>query len=155
MQGVKFGLPKRGQDSAAVDNIGPNAVPALAREGYSWSKIVPRDILETLAYGGSWRLAKRYGRTGLREFGRSLTGRSLVKAAQQMLPALGPGDVRRSGAGVRAQAVSRDGGLVDDFLFRRSGSALHVLNAPSPAATACLPIGELIADELLGPDRRR
>lgn len=143
----------RGLDGTV--HIGPNAVPALAREGYSWSKIVPRDILETLAYGGSWRLAKRYGRTGLREFGRSLTGRSVVKAAQAMLPALSPGDVRRSGAGVRAQAVSRDGGLVDDFLFHHSGSALHVLNAPSPAATACLPIGELIADELLGADHRR
>ena len=129
-------------------HIGPNAVPALAREGYRWSDIVPGDLWESLTYPGSWRLARKYARTGAQEVARSLTGGALVRAARQMLPALRPGDVRRSGAGVRAQAVTRDGMLVDDFMFLRDGRTLHVLNAPSPAATACLPIGEHIAREL-------
>jgi L-2-hydroxyglutarate oxidase len=129
-------------------HIGPNAVPALAREGYSWSRIAPRDVWESATYRGSWRLARRYARTGAQEIARSLTGRALVKEARRMLPELQVSDVRRSGVGVRAQAVTRDGKLVDDFLFLRDGRALHVLNAPSPAATACLMIGDRIADEL-------
>ena len=129
-------------------SIGPNAVPALAREGYSWRKIVARDLWESIAYRGSWRLARRYARTGAKEFARSLTGRALVREAQHMLPELQVSDVRRSGAGVRAQAVTRDGKLVDDFFFLRDGRTLHVLNAPSPAATACLLIGDHIAQEL-------
>jgi (S)-2-hydroxyglutarate dehydrogenase len=137
----------RGLDG--VVHVGPNAVPALAREGYSWSKVSPADLFAALGYVGSWRLARRYGKTGLREIVRSLTGRSLAKAAREMLPELSPHDLRRSTAGVRAQAVARDGRLVDDFLFRRAGPVLHVLNAPSPAATACLPVGQHIAKELL------
>lgn len=129
-------------------HIGPNAVPALAREGYRWSDIVPGDLWESLTYPGSWRLARQYARTGAQEVARSVTGGALVRAARKMLPALRPADVRRSGAGVRAQAVTRAGKLVDDFLFLRDGRTLHVLNAPSPAATACLPIGEHIAREL-------
>jgi L-2-hydroxyglutarate oxidase len=129
-------------------HIGPNAVPALAREGYSWSDVVPRDVWESLSFPGSWRLARKYGPTGAREIIRSITGRALVKAAQPMLPELRVDDVRKSGSGVRAQAVTRTGDLVDDFLFLRAGAVLHVLNAPSPAATACLPIGEHIAHEL-------
>lgn len=131
-----------------VVHIGPNAVPALAREGYSWRQFSARDVLESAIYPGSWRLARRYGGTGIREIARSLTGRSLVRAARPMLPELRSVDVRRSGSGVRAQAIARDGRLVDDFLFVRSGTVLHVLNAPSPAATACLPIGEHIVDRL-------
>jgi len=130
-------------------HIGPNAVPALAREGYAWSDIRPGDVWEAMTYPGSWRLGRRYARTGLGEIARSLTGRALVRAAQRMLPELKVSDVRRSASGVRAQAVTRDGKLVDDFLFMRHGRTLHVLNAPSPAATACLPIGEHIARELL------
>ncbi|MCW2793974.1 MAG: hydroxyglutarate oxidase [Nocardioides sp.] len=129
-------------------HIGPNAVPALAREGYSWSDIVPRDVWEAVSYPGSWRLARKYGKTGAQEIVRSLRGKALVSAARGMLPELRAQDVRKSGSGVRAQAVTRDGRLVDDFLFLRQGPALHVLNAPSPAATACLPIGEHIAREL-------
>lgn len=129
-------------------HIGPNAVPALAREGYSWSDVVPRDLWESMSYPGAWRLAWKYGGTGAREIARSLAGRALVRSAQHMLPELRPADVRRSGAGVRAQAVTRAGHLVDDFLFLREGRTLHVLNAPSPAATACLTIGEHIAREL-------
>ncbi len=131
-----------------VVHIGPNAVPALAREGYSWSDVVPQDVWEAATYPGSWRLARRYGKIGAQEMARSLSGRSLVKAAQKMLPELTFADVRKSTAGVRAQAVTRQGKLVDDFLFLHAGPALHVLNAPSPAATACLPIGEHIAHQL-------
>lgn len=140
----------RGLDG--VVHVGPNAVPALAREGYSWRVFSARDLAETLLYGGSWRLARRYGRVGLREITRSLVGRSLLREAQQMLPEVRAGDLRRSMSGVRAQAVAKDGRLVDDFLFRRAGAVLHVLNAPSPAATACLPIGARIAQELLDPE---
>lgn len=136
----------RGLDGTV--HLGPNAVPAFAREGYSWGTISPRDLAEILRYPGTWRLARRYGRTGAQEAYRSLSGSSLVKAAREMLPELTAADVRRATAGVRAQAVTRAGRLVDDFLFLRSGPTLHVLNAPSPAATACLPIGQHIAEQL-------
>jgi len=131
-----------------VVHVGPNAVPALSREGYSWGEIAPHDMWDAISYPGSWRLARRYGKVGLREMLQSFGGRSLVKGAQTMLPRLQFADVTKSTAGVRAQAVAKDGSLVDDFLFVRSGPALHVLNAPSPAATACLPIGRHIAREL-------
>jgi L-2-hydroxyglutarate oxidase len=134
-----------------VVHVGPNAVPAMAREGYSWSILSARDMADTLGYRGSWRLARRYARVGAREVSRSLMGRSLLKAAREMFPELRMEDLRPSMSGVRAQAVARDGRLVDDFLFRRQGAVLHVLNAPSPAATACLPIGAHIARELLTP----
>ena len=139
----------RGLDG--VVHVGPNAVPALAREGYSWRVFSARDLAETLGYRGSWHLARRYARVGAHEVTRSLNGRSLLKAARQMLPELKGEDLRPSMSGVRAQAVAKDGRLVDDFLFRRAGDVLHVLNAPSPAATACLPIGARIARELLTP----
>jgi (S)-2-hydroxyglutarate dehydrogenase len=139
----------RGLDG--VVHVGPNAVPALAREGYSWRAFSARDLAETLGYGGSWRLARKYGRVAAREVTRSLSGRSLLRGAREMLPELRLTDLRRSMSGVRAQAVSKDGRLVDDFLFRREGDVLHVLNAPSPAATACLPIWARIARELLSP----
>jgi L-2-hydroxyglutarate oxidase len=142
----------RGLDG--VVHVGPNAVPALAREGYSWRIFSARDLAETLGYGGTWRLARKYGRVGAHEVTRSLIGRSLLREARQMLPELGSRDLRPSMSGVRAQAVGKDGRLVDDFLFRRAGDVLHVLNAPSPAATACLPIGARIAQELLTPGAR-
>jgi L-2-hydroxyglutarate oxidase len=140
----------RGLDG--VVHVGPNAVPALAREGYSWRVVSARDLAQTLGYRGSWLLARRYGRVGAHEVTRSLIGRSLLKAAREMLPELTMKDLRPSISGVRAQAVARDGRLVDDFLFRRNGAVLHVLNAPSPAASACLPIGARIARELLAPE---
>jgi L-2-hydroxyglutarate oxidase len=137
----------RGLDG--VVHVGPNAVPALAREGYGWRKISPRDLAGMLGYPGAWRLARRFGSVGAREMVRSLAGSSLAREVRRMLPDVRAKDLRPAGAGVRAQAVRRDGGLVDDFLFRRAGPVLHVLNAPSPAATACLGIGEHIANELL------
>jgi L-2-hydroxyglutarate oxidase len=142
----------RGLDG--VVHVGPNAVPALAREGYSWRAFSARDMAETLGYAGSWRLARRYGRVAGHEIRRSLSGRSLFRDAKRMLPEIRLQDLRPSMSGVRAQAVSADGRLVDDFLFRHEGNVLHVLNAPSPAATACLPIGGYIARELLGPGNR-
>jgi len=138
----------RGLD--AVVHLGPNAVPAMAREGYSWRIFSARDLADMLSYRGTWRLARRYGNVGAHEVTRSLIGRSLLRAARQMLPELTMEDLCPSMSGVRAQAVGKDGRLVDDFLFRRAGAVLHVLNAPSPAATACLPIGRRIAQELLG-----
>ncbi len=140
----------RGLDGTV--HLGPNAVPAFAREGYRWRDVSPRDLWDTLAFPGSWRLARQHGRTGAGEITRSLLGRSLVGAARVMLPELQVTDVRPSTAGVRAQAVTRAGQLVDDFLFVPHGLALHVLNAPSPAATACLPIGRHIARELYPED---
>lgn len=139
----------RGLDG--VVHVGPNAVPALAREGYSWRAFSARDMAETLRYGGTWQLARRYGKVGAHEVTRSLFGRSILREAKEMLPELTATDLRPSMSGVRAQAVANDGHLLDDFLFRRCGDVLHVLNAPSPAATACLPIGARIAQELLTP----
>ena len=139
----------RGLDG--VVHVGPNAVPALAREGYSWRAFSAQDMAETLTYGGTWHLARKYGRVGAHEVSRSLFGRSMLREAREMLPDLTAADLRPSMSGVRAQAVAQDGRLVDDFLFWRAGAVLHVLNAPSPAATACLPIGAHIAQELLTP----
>jgi L-2-hydroxyglutarate oxidase len=138
----------RGLDG--VVHVGPNAVPALAREGYRWSNLSLRDLADSVRFRGAWRLARRYGRVGAREMARSLVGRSFVAAVREMLPEVQAADLRRAPAGVRAQAVGADGKLLDDFLFRRIGPVLHVLNAPSPAATASLLIGQRIAAELVG-----
>ncbi|MGH7820820.1 MAG: L-2-hydroxyglutarate oxidase, partial [Candidatus Binatia bacterium] len=124
---------------------GPNAVLALHREGYERLRVSPRDVIELLAYRGFWRMAARYWRTGLLELRRSFSRRAFVRALQRLVPDLRPGDVRRAGAGVRAQAVEPDGLLVDDFRIVESESMLHVLNAPSPAATASITIGRRIA----------
>ncbi|HWG98297.1 MAG TPA: L-2-hydroxyglutarate oxidase [Pilimelia sp.] len=137
----------RGLDG--VVHVGPNAVPALSREGYEWGAVCARDVAELLRYPGSWRLGRRYARQGAREIVRCLAGSSLARAVRRMLPDVRAADLRPAGSGVRAQAVTRGGQLVDDFLLRRVGRVLHVLNAPSPAATACLVIGERIARELV------
>jgi L-2-hydroxyglutarate oxidase LhgO len=125
---------------------GPNAVFAFAREGYSLTRVVPRELLATLGYRGFWPIAKRYWRVGAYEIYRSLSKRAFVRSLQRLVPVLGEGDIVRAGAGVRAQAVSEAGELVDDFVFSESERALHVLNAPSPAATASLAIAEHIVD---------
>ena len=125
---------------------GPNAVLAFAREGYRLGRISPTELLQTLTYRGFWRMAGRYWRTGLAEFRRSLSTPAFVRALQRLVPDLRPADVVRHGAGVRAQAVGRDGLLVDDFHITESPQAIHVLNAPSPGATASLAIGRHIAD---------
>lgn len=125
---------------------GPNAVLALKREGYRHRDISPRDMAGYVAYSGFWRMAARYGWTGCGEMHRSLSKRAFVKALQRLLPAIRIEDVERHGAGVRAQAVTRDGKLADDFCLQEEEGMLHVLNAPSPAATASLSIGRTIAD---------
>jgi (S)-2-hydroxyglutarate dehydrogenase len=127
---------------------GPNAVFALAREGYSHRVIRPRDLFETLAYAGFWRLAGRFWRVGAYETYRSFSKAAFVASLRRLVPELGVGDVRRGGAGVRAQAIGADGRLVDDFAVVQTERALHVLNAPSPAATASLAIGEHLADRV-------
>jgi L-2-hydroxyglutarate oxidase len=132
-------------------HVGPNAVLALAREGYSWRVVRPRELARTLAYPGLIRLARKHWRYGLGEVHRSLSRRAMVKQLQRMFPDIRATDLERAGAGVRAQAVRRDGALVDDFMFVQSDPAvLHVLNAPSPAATAALPIGVEIVRRLTG-----
>jgi L-2-hydroxyglutarate oxidase len=125
---------------------GPNAVLALSRTGYTRWSFSARDALGILGYGGFWRLAARYWRTAFGEFYRSVNKAALVRALQRMVPDLGLADLLPGGAGVRAQAVSSDGTLLDDFHFLEAERMLHVLNAPSPAATASLSIGRAIAD---------
>ena len=124
---------------------GPNAVLAFAREGYKFATVRPGELAGTLTYSGFWQMARKYWRTGSYEMYRSLSKSAFVTALQRLVPALRPEDVTRGGAGVRAQAVSPDGSLVDDFRIVAEADAIHVLNAPSPGATASLAIGRHIA----------
>lgn len=130
-------------------HVGPNAVPALAREGYGWGVVRPRELAGTLSWPGSWRLAGRHWRYGAGELRRSLSKEAFTSAVRRLLPAVTSDDLVPVAAGVRAQAVLRDGTLVDDFLIREGARAVHVLNAPSPAATASLPIGRAVARRVL------
>ncbi|MFJ9076867.1 L-2-hydroxyglutarate oxidase [Streptomyces sp. NPDC102278] len=130
-------------------HVGPNAVPALAREGYGWGVVRPRDLADELAWPGSWRMAARHWRYGAGEIRRSLSRRAFTEAVRRLLPAVSASDLVPAPAGVRAQAVLRDGTLVDDFLIREAPRTVHVLNAPSPAATASLPIGREVARRAL------
>lgn len=130
-------------------HLGPNAVPALAREGYSWGRVVPSDVAESLRFAGSWKMARKHGKYAFGEIGRSVIEPLMLKAVQRLLPEVTAEDLVPAEAGVRAQAVRRDGSLVDDFELRRTGPILHVVNAPSPAATASLRIGEHIAAQLV------
>jgi L-2-hydroxyglutarate oxidase LhgO len=123
-------------------------VLALAREGYRRSALQVGDLTQTLRYPGFRRMARRYWRTGVTEVYRDLSKRAFVAACQRFVPELTCADVMPGPSGVRAQSVARDGSLVDDFVFNIQGDQLmHVRNAPSPAATSCLAIGQLIADE--------
>ncbi|MFJ5534445.1 L-2-hydroxyglutarate oxidase [Streptomyces sp. NPDC093261] len=130
-------------------HIGPNAVPALAREGYGWGVVRPRELGTTVAWPGSWRIARRHWRYGAGELRRSVSKGAFARTVRRLLPAVRADDLVRAPAGVRAQAVLRDGTLVDDFLIREGARAVHVLNAPSPAATASLPIGREVARRVL------
>jgi L-2-hydroxyglutarate oxidase len=120
-------------------------VLALAREGYRWSTVSPRDIGEMAAWPGAWKLWARYWRVGLTETARSLSKCRFVRALQQLVPEVRAADLTHADAGVRAQAVSRDGRLLDDFHIVEAPGMVHVLNAPSPAATASLAIGRHVA----------
>ncbi len=126
--------------------VGPNAVLALAREGYGWRTASLRDLRATLAYPGFRRFARRHWRTGVRELVGSLSRRAFVAAARRYVPELGPDDVVAGPSGIRAQAVDRDGSLVDDFRISRRGRIVCVRNAPSPAATSSLAIAEHLVD---------
>ncbi|MER8000871.1 L-2-hydroxyglutarate oxidase [Streptomyces sp. NPDC095613] len=130
-------------------HVGPNAVPALAREGYAWSDVRPAELAGTLGWPGAWRIARRHWRYGAGELHRSLSKHAFATAVRRLLPAVEDGDLRPTEAGVRAQAVLRDGTLADDFLIARRPRTIHVLNAPSPAATASLPIGREVARRTL------
>lgn len=130
-------------------HIGPNAVPALAREGYGWGVVRPRELAGTLGWPGSWRIARRHWRYGAGELRRSVSKRAFTRAVRRLLPKVREEDLVPASAGVRAQAVLRDGTLVDDFLIQEGARAVHVLNAPSPAATASLPIGREVARRAL------
>lgn len=124
---------------------GPNAVLALSREGYRWGDVSLRDCLEAAAYPGLWSLAARHAGAGAREVWRSLSRRAFWKGARGLVPELRLEHLAPGGSGVRAQALGRDGSLIDDFVIERGEGFVHVGNAPSPAATACLAIGESIA----------
>jgi 2-hydroxyglutarate dehydrogenase len=126
--------------------LGPSALLVGARDAYRLSHVRRADLAATLAWPGTWRVMRRYWRTGLDEMRLAASRRAFVAACARYVPELGPGDVQGGFAGVRAQAVSRDGRLVDDFVFSEAGGGLHVRNAPSPAATSALAIGDVIAD---------
>jgi (S)-2-hydroxyglutarate dehydrogenase len=129
---------------------GPNAVLAFAREGYKKTDLNIADLAESLTYPGFLRMAAKYWRMGMGEMWRSVSKRAFVKALKRLLPEIEADHLEPAPAGVRAQAVSRDGSLVDDFLIQEADRVINVGNAPSPAATASLNIGKLIA-ERLGP----
>jgi L-2-hydroxyglutarate oxidase len=129
-------------------HAGPNAVLALAREGYTWRDVSPRDLADSLAWPGLWRLAARNVVPGAAEVGRSLSTRAFARSLARLVPGITASDLVPAPSGVRAQALRRDGGLVDDFLVQTAGRQVHVLNAPSPAATASLEIARHIVERL-------
>ncbi len=128
---------------------GPNAVLALHREGYNRWAVSPRDLGAVLGFPGFWRMARRFWRTGLSELGRSWSKTLFVRALQRLVPAVQSADLQWSGCGVRAQAVDRSGRLVDDFHIVEGEAGVHLVNAPSPAATASLSIGKQLAQRVL------
>ncbi len=130
-------------------HAGPNAVLALKREGYRWRDASLRDLTETATFPGTWALARRYAYpTGVDEVLRSLSRRRFAASLAKLVPAVGEDDIVRAGSGVRAQALLPDGSLVQDFLIETAPNQVHVLNAPSPAATCALEIGKHIAARL-------
>ncbi len=125
---------------------GPNAVLAFKREGYVKTDVNLRDLRQMLSFPGFWKMGRRYWRTGLEEMFRSFNKAAFVRSIQRLVPAIQGSDLKPGGSGVRAQAVNDRGELLDDFHLVQNGRCLHVCNAPSPAATASLAIGETIAD---------
>lgn len=121
---------------------GPNAVLAMAQEGYTKTAFKPQELLGTLSYNGFWTMARKYWKTGMHEVYRSFSKQAFTKALQRLVPEITEADLQSGGAGVRAQAVEESGKLVDDFRIVETESAIHVLNAPSPGATASLSISE-------------
>jgi 2-hydroxyglutarate dehydrogenase len=136
----------RGIDGEVM--IGPNALLAPARDAYRLSRVRARDLRESLAWPGTWRLARRHWRTAAAELRRAASRRAFSAEIARLVPELGASDLRRGPSGVRAQALGRDGRLVDDFVVHRTERAIHVRNAPSPAATSSLALAGLIADQI-------
>jgi 2-hydroxyglutarate dehydrogenase len=136
----------RGLDGAV--EAGPSALMVAARDAYNLRRVRPRDLAQTLTWPGTWRLAHSHWKTGLAELRRGLSRRSFVSELRRYVPELREADVVTGHAGVRAQALGRDGTLIDDFVVSRTERALHVRNAPSPAATSSLALGARIADML-------
>ncbi|BDQ02973.1 L-2-hydroxyglutarate oxidase [Ignavibacterium sp.] len=128
---------------------GPNAVLAFKRTGYKKSDIDISQITEMLLYPGFWKMAKKHYKMGWEEFKRSFSKKLFVKSLQKLIPELAEDDIIPGGAGVRAQALDRDGKLLDDFRIIQTDKMIHVLNAPSPAATASLSIGDTISDMII------
>ena len=128
---------------------GPNAVLAFKREGYKKTDFSFRDILEMKLYPGFWKMAAKYYKMGFQEFRRSFSKELFVKSLQKLIPEIQYDDIEVGGAGVRAQALERDGKLVDDFRIVEAERMVHVLNAPSPAATASLSIGKTISEMVI------
>jgi L-2-hydroxyglutarate oxidase len=135
-------------------DAGPNAVLAFGREGYRWRDIDLGEAMEVFMDAGFRAMARQHWKNGLKEFRRSLRKREFVRSCQRLVPAVRMEDMTPGGSGVRAQAVGADGALVDDFRFAGRGRFLHVLNVPSPAATASLPIGreilKMVPAEIVG-----
>ena len=127
---------------------GPNAVLAFAREGYTKRDINLRDLAETLSYSGFLKLAAKYWRTGLGEMWRSFSKKAFVRALQKLIPEIQEADLETAPAGVRAQAITPEGNMVDDFMIQETDHVVNVCNAPSPAATASLNIGKLLAEKV-------
>ena len=136
----------RGIDSHV--HVGPNAVLAFAREGYKWRVFDARHMRDTFAFSGFRKFATHHWRFGIDEMARSVSKRRFSKAVRRLVPEIEDTDLEPAPAGVRAQAIGADGELVDDFAIHTVGRAVHVLNAPSPAATASLEIGKVIAERL-------
>ena len=126
---------------------GPNAVMAFAREGYAKTTVSVGHLASTLTYSGFWRMAMVHWKSGVKEQYRSLVKRAFLRSLQTLVPEVAMDDLSDPGAGVRAQAVDRKGGLLQDFSIAPSKNAIHVLNAPSPAATASLAISRHIVDQ--------
>jgi (S)-2-hydroxyglutarate dehydrogenase len=129
-------------------HAGPNAVLALRREGYRWRDLSGRDLAEAARFPGLWRLARKYPKTAADEVLRSLSRRRFARSLARLVPAVGREDLVRAGAGVRAQALRRDGTLVHDFIIETAPNQVHVLNAPSPGATCALEIAKHVADQV-------
>lgn len=130
-------------------HAGPNAVLALAREGYRWRDISLKDLAETARFGGTWKLAKRHWRMGAGEYRRSLSKSAFVEALRRLMPAIDASMLMDSPAGVRAQAIAPSGDLLDDFVWSETKRVVSVINAPSPAATASLAVGLRVSERAL------
>jgi 2-hydroxyglutarate dehydrogenase len=135
----------RGPDGEVL--AGPSALMVGARDAYSPLRVRPRDLAQNLAWPGTWRALRAHPRAALDEALRALSRRRVLAELRRLVPDLRAADLLPGPAGVRAQAVGRDGALLDDFAVHRTERAVHVRNAPSPAATSCLALARLIADE--------